>query len=142
MADGQWPASAKGVDFDSLGKASHKPLAIGHSHKNAAKLVFFLVPINLLCRKHSNSQNNEEADASHKQGITLQLQQNIYESVEYGQQETDAQGGLFVLGDGGHEDHDHPDSHHAGDEIGEPEIDMLGERQQERVEDGERDADK
>ncbi len=46
MAHGQWPASAKGVDFDSLCEASHKPLAIGHSHKIAAKLVFFPLPFN------------------------------------------------------------------------------------------------
>lgn len=39
----------------------------------AAKLLFFLIPINLLCRKHGNSQNYEEADTSHKQGIALQL---------------------------------------------------------------------
>ncbi len=46
MTHDQWLVSAKGVDFVSLGEASHKSLAIGHSHKIAAKLVFFPLPFN------------------------------------------------------------------------------------------------
>ena len=99
-----------------------------------------MVPVDFLRGVHGCGQDDEDPEAADKEGVALQLHDDVDEGVEDEEQQPDEEGGAVVLEQSAHEEGDEADGHDRGDDVGEEEGEVLGEGEQQDVEEHEGDA--